>query len=556
MEVEYKKDLHHNYMIICNNDSCQSEQYCVKMLECHFIEGILHMERRTIDNEEFYYYDITAKQALNSIFDKTPLSFVRVKQLFQRIINVINKAYEYLLIEDDFILTPELIFMDVVTEEPALCYLSGYQKNIKDQMSSFIEYIMNKVDYNDREAVLLVYGLYAASKEEGYTMDHLLRILENNNTLLSNNSGITNGIIHNQEKFNSNEKVSGSEHSGFTVTEPSGGKKLIGKASFRSIRTDLISDDETLKAEELKTKESVTGMKDKEIINKIPIMKERLVSEEEVPCFPISTYLYTGAGILAGIMIIALCLATKIIYNTYGNQIDYSKLFALLLIILCSEGYLMKKLWNKKNQVTKIVSKKEYVDPVKEFGSIKKVFNTGFKDEGKTGFKNYNDTPGVEDLNTKEDLKKDYKEKSIEEYETIVNKKTLFKDTEMSVAGYVPQEEEGYQATCLLNDVQEDKELILKPVDEIKYDKIIIAEFPFFIGKLKRNVDYCLEKDVVSRYHAKITKEQEHYYITDLNSTNGTFLNSEPVPTYQRMELKLGDEVSFANIRYRFIFQN
>jgi pSer/pThr/pTyr-binding forkhead associated (FHA) protein len=69
-------------------------------------------------------------------------------------------------------------------------------------------------------------------------------------------------------------------------------------------------------------------------------------------------------------------------------------------------------------------------------------------------------------------------------------------------------------------------------------------------------VDYCLEKDVVSRFHAKITKEQEQYYITDLNSTNGTFVNQEPLQTYQKKEIKLGDEIAFANIRYQFLQQN
>jgi pSer/pThr/pTyr-binding forkhead associated (FHA) protein len=66
-------------------------------------------------------------------------------------------------------------------------------------------------------------------------------------------------------------------------------------------------------------------------------------------------------------------------------------------------------------------------------------------------------------------------------------------------------------------------------------------------------VDYCLEKDVVSRFHAKITKEQEQYYITDLNSMNGTFVNQELLQIYQKKEIKFGDEIAFANIRYQFL---
>ena len=76
--------------------------------------------------------------------------------------------------------------------------------------------------------------------------------------------------------------------------------------------------------------------------------------------------------------------------------------------------------------------------------------------------------------------------------------------------------------------------------------------FPFVIGKYKNNVDYLLDKEVVSRYHLKITMEDDKYYITDLNSTNGTYLNEKPLPCYKKHEIVSGDEVSIAGIKYIF----
>jgi pSer/pThr/pTyr-binding forkhead associated (FHA) protein len=43
----------------------------------------------------------------------------------------------------------------------------------------------------------------------------------------------------------------------------------------------------------------------------------------------------------------------------------------------------------------------------------------------------------------------------------------------------------------------------------------------------------------VSRYHAWITFEREHYWIEDLGSTNGTMLNGEPL---ERRELLASDD--------------
>ena len=47
----------------------------------------------------------------------------------------------------------------------------------------------------------------------------------------------------------------------------------------------------------------------------------------------------------------------------------------------------------------------------------------------------------------------------------------------------------------------------------------------------------CLTDQNVSREHAKIEQRAEEFYLTDLGSTNGTYLNSQKV---QQEKLKLG----------------
>ena len=110
-------------------------------------------------------------------FDKTVLSYERLKKIISRILSVIDEVYNYLLNEDNFILQPDYIYLDVTTDEPYLCYYPGYQKNIKEQMNGLIEFLMNKVDYHDKEAVLLVYQLYSVSREEHFTFEQLHNLL-------------------------------------------------------------------------------------------------------------------------------------------------------------------------------------------------------------------------------------------------------------------------------------------------------------------------------------------------------------------------------------------
>ena len=63
------------------------------------------------------------------------------------------------------------------------------------------------------------------------------------------------------------------------------------------------------------------------------------------------------------------------------------------------------------------------------------------------------------------------------------------------------------------------------------------------IGKKKEEVDLVLEDASISRMHARITKEQEDFFLEDLNSTNGTFKNGLRMQPYEKRKLEEGDEV-------------
>ena len=65
--------------------------------------------------------------------------------------------------------------------------------------------------------------------------------------------------------------------------------------------------------------------------------------------------------------------------------------------------------------------------------------------------------------------------------------------------------------------------------------------------------DLVLQKETVSRHHAKIRKMEDGYYIEDLNSTNGTYLNDELLSYKEPRLLHSSDLICFADVKYRFI---
>lgn len=67
-----------------------------------------------------------------------------------------------------------------------------------------------------------------------------------------------------------------------------------------------------------------------------------------------------------------------------------------------------------------------------------------------------------------------------------------------------------------------------------------------------READVRIAHDAVSQMHARIDREGDAYYIEDLNSTNGTYVNGELLAYKERRQLKANDTVRFANLQYRF----
>lgn len=720
MKVEYKKDLRHNYMVITQEDQQDIEPYSIKILEHQSMDGTLPVSMKRMDDKLLFYYDITAKQSLTTLLDRATLKADELKNLYISILQILAAAYDYLLSEDNFLLSPEYIYVDISTVKPYLCYLPGYKTNIDQQMTGFMEYLMNRIDYNDKEAVILVYRLYAVCRETGFIYDQLMDVLRAQNESSSyeinkqknaftikavknikaeknsfgeTGSSILKKIAYNNETYSrvSNQaysalntenkaarlqdeeitqsrrginrkegflnKVSGvgdqdisglqgidvqdqdrAIHKRIAGNKPAAGPlDKTGVVSWRNtIGSNIISCNTERKGKKVgeitgvildklriragtkkadnsidkvvKVKSKVwtkDGINDKpeervgtwgidihsllsrfqsmerrepQTIHRasrkenkefdIPVMMERVEGEAEQLYYPLRIYLSCLGCILFGLFMVMAALKCKILYNPYSNQMDYSKLFALVLVIICMEGYLLKKLFDKRNMVTRMVKTYEYIDPrqLDEKPSI--IFrenniadNEDISLEGKelnSTEGNYYNTLGLAKDKTESlqqgsscDNQRSMKLTNINRDENnnlLLENNDLFQIEEgLSDTFYV---EEEINPTCILNATDIQKEGILLKANNNRYSDIIITAFPFIIGKLKKNVDYCLESDAISRFHAKISKEGGIYYLTDLNSTNGTFINKEALHSYEKRELKEGDEVTFANISF------
>lgn len=98
-----------------------------------------------------------------------------------------------------------------------------------------------------------------------------------------------------------------------------------------------------------------------------------------------------------------------------------------------------------------------------------------------------------------------------------------------------------------------------KPVGKLVYqgvnscEDILIKGENFLIGKNREQVDGIISAEGVSRLHARITREDNTFFIEDLNSTNGTYLNDKELEYHEPQELKPDDRIRFGVEEYMFL---
>lgn len=124
------------------------------------------------------------------------------------------------------------------------------------------------------------------------------------------------------------------------------------------------------------------------------------------------------------------------------------------------------------------------------------------------------------------------------------------KKTETLVLEEAEGEEEA--ATIILDVSQNEVEGILRYEGVNSLPDIYICKVPFTVGSAD-SCDGIIKHPNISRYHAKITCQDDTYFIEDLNSTNGTRINGGMLSYKTRVSLRKNESIYFANEPYRFL---
>ena len=411
VQVEYKKEWMDTYLWVLSETQIQ-DSYIEKMLLHNQGEGRLEFSKQQKEGEEYYCYKITGKKSLNSVYSMMTIGERQIRGILQQLFTALENGKEYLLVEEDFVLSPSYIFATFPQIEMELCYVPGYNIPLKEQLEGLFEYLLNRVDYDDKKAVELLYNCYM-----------------------------------------------------FCVKEQGGLKEIKALLVEQHVQDNVVEQQLLLKQRE----------EDRNVI-----LKPREILEEN------KKYLEEDKE--------------KVSYST---QIEDSRQI------------------EKEKKKTVLKNKKQIIYPEAE--ESKKVQTMSYMSWFSNLF-----FPKQKSLIVAEEK---------EEYQIQPVKEEKIEESER---------------TILLSAIQEKEEVVL--VCNNSGEIIPITKFPFYIGSTSDYVDYVLKKEGVSRIHCCISKKGECYYVADLNSTNGTYLNKKEVIPGKDELLSANDEIRIASVEFYMKF--
>ena len=73
------------------------------------------------------------------------------------------------------------------------------------------------------------------------------------------------------------------------------------------------------------------------------------------------------------------------------------------------------------------------------------------------------------------------------------------------------------------------------------------------VGRKREFADCVIDNKAIGRVHAEISRRGDAYYIKDLNSKNGTFINNVRLEPEKESVINNKDIITFANKEYFFL---
>lgn len=166
METRYKRSMGCNYMILKEEESGREDSYQRHIFLDNRIPGLLPCRMQRVNGESLLYYEITGCQSVVHLFEKDRFSRQDLEDLFFSAVKLIETLDEYLLERNWLLLSPSYVYRNMETGRYLFVWFPGLNRKIEEEFRNLTEYILPKINHEDKGAVAVGYGVYKEAMEE------------------------------------------------------------------------------------------------------------------------------------------------------------------------------------------------------------------------------------------------------------------------------------------------------------------------------------------------------------------------------------------------------
>ena len=170
LETEFIKSLQSNYARIHLAEKPDDRRYQYCILTRGGIKGLLGCSLRYINGQAYLYYDITSKQNTAQLYEKQLIDRRWVLSFFRSLQQVRQELRRFLLDEKNILVSPEYVFQDVSNRNHYFLYLPYSTE--ENGMFSFVDFVIEHMDYEDEQLVECMYGIYEEMSKMGEAYLH------------------------------------------------------------------------------------------------------------------------------------------------------------------------------------------------------------------------------------------------------------------------------------------------------------------------------------------------------------------------------------------------
>jgi hypothetical protein len=176
MEKRYEKK-NGKQTLILSSEKKSEDSYRIRMMRENQIRGCIPCMIHWIDEQCYFYYDITSLRSLKEILEQKEMNKEMLICLLETIADIYGRLEEFLLPPDGILMDMDLIFGTPDDRAFQLCYYPEKETSFSESMKELSEEILPRLDHNDREAVVIGYTFYQSCMEEGGSIKKLEEIL-------------------------------------------------------------------------------------------------------------------------------------------------------------------------------------------------------------------------------------------------------------------------------------------------------------------------------------------------------------------------------------------